>query len=99
MKIKKRLTAMCLTAALAFSMVQPALAWQTGDVTLRKLADEDLAPGIHYTEEDIHNYGDDLRRLRVNHLSIDPEAEGVEFRSARAENTINERGYTGSGYA
>lgn len=91
MKIKKRLTAMCLTAALAFSMVQPALAWQTGDVTLRKLADEDLAPGIHYTEEDIHNYGDDLRRLRVNHLSIDPEAEGVEFRSARAENTINAR--------
>lgn len=91
MKIKKRLTAICLTAALAFSMVQPALAWQTDNVTLSKLADEDLAPGIHYTEEDIHNYGDDFRRLRVNHLSIDPEADGVEFSSARAENTINAR--------
>lgn len=91
MKIKKRLTAICLTAALAFSMVQPVMAWQTGNVTLSKLADEDLAPGVHYTEEDIHNYGDDLRRLRVNHLSIDPEADGVEFRSARAENTINAR--------
>ena len=59
---------------------------------MRYVANEDLAPGIHYSEEDIQGYGSNGdRRIRVNHLTVDPSAEGVEFNSTRAEDTINAR--------
>lgn len=89
--LKQRVLAAALAMALSASLAQPAMAWATDDVTCSELASEDLAPGVHYTEEDLHGWGDDGRRLRMNHLSIDPEADGVSFRSARAENTINAR--------
>lgn len=90
-KMKSRFAAAALALALSASLAQPALAWDTKAVTRTNLADENLAPGIHYTEEDILGYGEDSRRVRINHLAIDPEADGVEFRSARAEDTINAR--------
>lgn len=85
--IQKRIATFALSAALLLSAMPPALA--AGE-RIHYLANEDLAPGVHYTEEDINGYGETGdRRVRINHLSIDPSADGLTFRSARAEDTIN----------
>lgn len=91
--LKNRIAAAAMAAAMALSMtlswIQPV---QAADVQMRYVANEDLAPGIHYSEEDIQGYGSNGdRRIRVNHLTVDPSAEGVEFNSTRAEDTINAR--------
>ena len=49
-KMKSRFAAAALALALSASLAQPALAWDTKAVTRTNLADENLAPGIHYTE-------------------------------------------------
>ena len=85
-KRKGRIAAFALTLAMAVSMIPPVSA----AARINYVANENLAPGIHYSEEDINGYGETGdRRVRINHLTINPQAEGVEFRSARAENTIN----------
>ena len=93
MSIKYRGIALGLAAVtgLSLSAAWPRTAQAAGE-QIHYIANENLAPGIHYSEEDIQGYGaTGDRRIRVNHLSIDPTAEGVSFNSARAEDTINAR--------
>ncbi len=67
--------------------------------TINYIANEDLAPGIHYSEEDHVNYGGVTigntviapHRVRFNHLSIDLSTDGVRISSTRADDTINAR--------
>ena len=91
-RLKTRVAAAGLALILSVSMMQTSLAVMMENVTSNYLANEDLAPGIHYFEEDLHGYGESgNRRLRMNRLSIDPKADGVVLSSTRAENTINAR--------
>lgn len=93
MSVKYRGIALGLAAVtgLSLSAAWPRTAQAAGE-QIHYIANENLAPGIHYSEEDIQGYGaTGDRRIRVNHLSVDPTAEGISFNSARAENTINAR--------
>lgn len=54
------------------------------------MADENLANGVHYTEEDITNYcEEDGHRVRFNHLVVDPSEKSLEIISAKAKETVN----------
>ncbi|MFD1179292.1 S-layer homology domain-containing protein [Paenibacillus puldeungensis] len=53
------------------------------------LASEELAPGVHYGEEDVVNYGAKPHRVRFNHLTVDPTANGVRIDTAKAQDTVN----------
>ena len=54
------------------------------------LADEKIADGVRYSEEDIRNYtGKKGYRLRLNQLEIDPSAPGLQILSGKAEGTVN----------
>lgn len=80
-------------AAAADGVLRSAQARSGG--TIHYLADEDIAPGIRYTEEDHVGYGGagsgaaGPRRVRMNHLEIDPSAGGVRIISAKAQDTVN----------
>lgn len=62
---------------------------------------EKSAPGVQYSEEDHVSFGScevtgaglsyEPHRVRLNHLSINPDANGVRLSTARAEDTINAR--------
>ena len=76
--LKQRVLAAALAMALSASLAQPAMAWATDDVTCSELASEDLAPGVHYTEEDLDVYkrqgeGESkggTQSLTFNHLEV-----------------------------
>ncbi|MDR0671395.1 MAG: hypothetical protein LBF64_03695 [Oscillospiraceae bacterium] len=91
-RLKRRAAAVGFVLMLSVSIMQTSFAVMMENVTSNYLANEDLAPGIHYFEEDLHGYGESgNRRLRMNRLSVDPKADGVVLNSARAEDTINAR--------
>ena len=53
------------------------------------LADENLADGIRYTEEDVQNYtGAAGYRVRFNHLSVTP-GKGIRIIAGKAKDTVN----------
>ena len=90
--VRTRLSALTLSAAMVLSVFAGTTQTVQAKENVNYLANENLAPGIHYSEEDITGYGTTGdRRVRMNHLSIDPSAEGVSFSTARAEDTINAR--------
>ena len=54
------------------------------------LADENLAQGIHYTEEDIQNYaGVSGYRVRFHHLAVTPGTKDLHIISGKAQDTVN----------
>lgn len=91
--------------AAAITLTTAAAAAPTGETlrtsqtssgsTIHYLADENLAPGIHYSEEDHVDYGGTgngatgPHRVRMNHLEINPSEDGVRIISAKAQDTVN----------
>ncbi|QAT49975.1 phosphodiester glycosidase family protein [Caproiciproducens sp. NJN-50] len=54
------------------------------------IANEDLAEGIRYTEEDIQNYaGTTGYRVRFNHLAVNPGAQGIRIIAGKAKGAVN----------
>ncbi len=103
MKKNRQIQAFFLAAALTASTLPggAALAAAPDDSAIHYLTREQLAPGVVYSEEDHVSFGGctvtgpnltyEPHRVRMNHLSIDPGADGVRISSARAEDTVNAR--------
>lgn len=54
------------------------------------LSSENLASGIHYTEEDVQNYaGTSGYRVRFNHLVVDSGAQNIRIIAGKAQDTVN----------
>lgn len=54
------------------------------------LANENLAEGIHYTEEDVQNYaGAAGYRVRFNHLVVSPGTQQIRMIAGKAGDTVN----------
>lgn len=97
---------LAVTLIVNLTMTNFAGAVQTGesDGTINYIANEKLAPGIHYSEEDQVNFaGGDLggatiapHRVRLNHLSIDLSEDGVRLSTAKSDDTINARETVGT---
>jgi exopolysaccharide biosynthesis protein/predicted phosphodiesterase len=102
----RRFGAAFLSAVLTLSTVAGSFAAAADVSSVNYIAKEKLAPGVTYSEEDHVSFGGcelsvfgttyEAHRVRMNHLSIDPNADGVRISSARAEDTINARGNIGS---
>jgi exopolysaccharide biosynthesis protein len=54
------------------------------------IANENLAEGIHYTEEDVQNYaGTAGGRVRFNHLVVSPGTQKIRIIAGKAKDTVN----------
>ncbi len=90
-KLIKRPCSLFLVLVLVFS----CLSFATGaDAAVSEdkilLADENLAQGIRYTEEDVQNYaGTAGERVRFNHLVVSPGAQSIRILAGKAKDTVN----------
>ncbi len=97
-KKHKKLLALLLALAISLSVMSAALAAETEQTdslasmnngAINYLADEDIAPGIHYTEQDVLNFQETGRRTRINHLVIDPSVGSLRIITSKAGDTVN----------
>ncbi len=90
-KTARRAAAFLLAWALLIPCLRPQVAVSAasgGGFAL--LADESVATGVRYTEEDLTNYANlPGRRIRFNHLEVNPSADGLRIVSAKAGDTVN----------
>ena len=60
------------------------------------IANENLAEGIRYTEEDVQNYaGKAGYQVRFNHLAVSPGAQSIRIIAGKAGDTVNAVGTIG----
>lgn len=90
-KISKQALSLLLTLVLVFSYGQYGLEADAAvKDSLVLLSNEELANGIHYTEEDIQNYANTPGyRVRFNHLVVDSGLQNVRIISGKAQDTVN----------
>ena len=92
-KKTKQLLSLLLTLAISISLIVPTLTWgntvYAEDGTINYLADEIIAPGIRYTEEDHLDFQNTGRRTRINRMVIDPSGKDLHIISSKAGDTVN----------
>ncbi|WP_169306727.1 phosphodiester glycosidase family protein [Cohnella pontilimi] len=89
---KKKVTAIALAFAAAFNLAWgslPARAETAQGANLNILAEEKISSGIQYTEEDISNYYNTGKRVRLNKLEVIPADGNTQIISGKAAETVN----------